>query len=378
MITWHAANPPTVNPEFWMMTAGRHGRRLGRCRNFVASIGLLCALLCAATSPALARPKTDILVLLNGDRITGEVKGLKRGKLKFKTDSTGTVYIEWDDIESVTSTYTFEIELEDGTRYFGTLQKGTDGAEKIVGDAGETQLAMIRIIRITPIEQRFWKALDGSLSAGMNYTQSSKVSAYYFDASTTYQTRRFRNSTSFQFNLTQSENDDEDLESTTRADLAFVSQRLFKERWFTFAMGAAQNNEELGIDLRLLGAYGAGRHIVRTDRSDFMLAGGAAVNQEQVAEGEPSETSAELVGIAGYTIFRYDDPEVDLTTDLEVFPSVTEYGRVRLEYSVSLKYELVNDFFWNLSAFDSFDNKPRAEDAHTNDWGVVMSFGWTF
>jgi len=43
--------------------------------------------------PALAA-KTDVVVLLNGDRITGEVKELSYGQLKFKTDDMGTLYIE--------------------------------------------------------------------------------------------------------------------------------------------------------------------------------------------------------------------------------------------------------------------------------------------
>jgi hypothetical protein len=41
-----------------------------------------------------AQPKTDVVRLLNGDRITGEVIALERGRLQLKTDDAGTIYIE--------------------------------------------------------------------------------------------------------------------------------------------------------------------------------------------------------------------------------------------------------------------------------------------
>ena len=47
-------------------------------------------LLVLLASPALAA-KTDVVVLRNGDRLTGEVQQLERGRLQLKTDDLGTV-----------------------------------------------------------------------------------------------------------------------------------------------------------------------------------------------------------------------------------------------------------------------------------------------
>jgi hypothetical protein len=41
-------------------------------------------------SPAWARPRTDLVVLNNGERVTCEMKKLQRGKLIVKTDAFGT------------------------------------------------------------------------------------------------------------------------------------------------------------------------------------------------------------------------------------------------------------------------------------------------
>ena len=65
---------------------------------------------------ALARDKTDLIYLTNGDRITGEIKALERGRLRVGTDSMGDISIEWDDVEHVESNYQFQFERTDGTR----------------------------------------------------------------------------------------------------------------------------------------------------------------------------------------------------------------------------------------------------------------------
>jgi hypothetical protein len=45
---------------------------------------------------------------------------------------------------------------------------------------------------------------------------------------------------------------------------------------------------------------------------------------------------------------------------------------------VSLKWELVEDIFWELSIYDSFDSDPVVPGAEENDYGVVTSLGWDF
>jgi hypothetical protein len=43
---------------------------------------------------SLAAQKTDVVVIANGDVITGEIKGLSRGKLDYNTDDAGRLSIK--------------------------------------------------------------------------------------------------------------------------------------------------------------------------------------------------------------------------------------------------------------------------------------------
>lgn len=62
----------------------------------------------------LARDKTDIIVLKNGNQITGEIQELSRGLLTLKTNSMETVKIKWQDIDKITSEHSFAVEVSNG------------------------------------------------------------------------------------------------------------------------------------------------------------------------------------------------------------------------------------------------------------------------
>src|SRR3954451_22183310 len=75
-----------------------------------------------------AQGRTDIVTLANGDRITGEVRRLERGRLQFKTDDAGTLYLEWDKLTSVLTTSLVEIAPGDGWAYLGESPKAPSRA----------------------------------------------------------------------------------------------------------------------------------------------------------------------------------------------------------------------------------------------------------
>jgi hypothetical protein len=83
-------------------------------KNFPGRILATLLLYYAFLAPAMAE-KTDVVVLVNGNAVTGEVKSLEFGVLRYSTDSMGTVSIDWEDIVSVSSQEHHQVELTDGT-----------------------------------------------------------------------------------------------------------------------------------------------------------------------------------------------------------------------------------------------------------------------
>src|SRR5262244_1705377 len=82
-------------------------------RNFTWPVILLLTL--AWTSAVCAKNTDDVVVLKNGDHLTGEIKGLQRGELSIKADYMAeAVRLDWARIDRLESKSTFIISLVDG------------------------------------------------------------------------------------------------------------------------------------------------------------------------------------------------------------------------------------------------------------------------
>jgi hypothetical protein len=79
-----------------------------------------------------------------------------------------------------------------------------------------------------------------------------------------------------------------------------------------------------------------------------------------------------------FDAFRYDHPKLDLSTTLAVYPGITEWGRLRVDFDTRVSYELVKDFFLTLSLFERYDSRPPSETAAKSDFGTTLSISWSF
>ena len=86
------------------------------------AVRLLLAII-ASVSLAQAKHVDDVVILKNGDRLTGEIKGLQRGELKFKASYMAeAVRLDWARVERLESKSTFLVYLTDGTLFTDSVQ----------------------------------------------------------------------------------------------------------------------------------------------------------------------------------------------------------------------------------------------------------------
>jgi putative salt-induced outer membrane protein YdiY len=144
--------------------------------------------------------------------------------------------------------------------------------------------------------------------------------------------------------------------------------------WFALVATDLLQSTEQKLNLRSLTKGGIGNYIVNTNRMYFVLAGGAAWNYEDYNDPTISDrNSAEAFATVEYNIFDIGD--LDLKTTLIGYPSLTESGRFRSDFSFDLKYEFPLDFFINLGFTLNYDNQP-VEGASETDYVLQTTFGW--
>jgi hypothetical protein len=165
--------------------------------------------------------------------------------------------------------------------------------------------------------------------------------------------------------------------SSQRANLSWSYQKFLKDRW-SIAGGLALNrNLDLGLDLRVSLLAAAGRDLVRTNQTSLTAFAGLSADREYPVQGGGTYNLTALLA-ARYSAFTYDFPKVTIGGTLSVFPYLTDAGRIRVEFLASAKREIVKDFYLSLSLFDSFDSRDPTTQQAKNDWGPVLSIGWSF
>ena len=340
----------------------------------IGSLLLAVILTLGPPATAHAQPKTDVVTLANGDRITGEVKRLDRGRLEFSTDDAGTLYLEWDKLVSVVSMARAEVVTGDGRRFLGSLGRADNRSIAVVNDASTVTLAMHEVTIIRPIGTSHWRKLDGAVDAGFSYTRSSGVAQLNFNSDTVY--RQFASQMRLTASVTLTEKDD-DPGRDDRGTLEASYLRYPWREWFIVGAGRFENNESLGVKLRSQIGLATGPRLINSNRAQMSLGGGVAVNDERGVDVEPVQ-NVEAILVFTTSFFTYDRPKTNLDLDLQYYPSLSDPGRQRVQIDAAVRQELWKDFFASLSFYNTYDNRPPNPDADRNDVGIVMSLGWTY
>jgi hypothetical protein len=337
----------------------------------ILAASLLCLLLPFAAHAA----KTDIVVLVNGDAVTGEIKALEFGALRYSTDSMGTVSIDWEDIVGVTSSQNLQIELTDGTRYFGTLlPSGDDFNIRVQTAADELVFTAQQVVRITPIEtsEKFVQRLDGSFTFGLQSQKSSKVTTSNLAADISYRTREYLLGLRLNSSVTE-----QPAEPTkARQSLSLNYQRFRTNRWFTDWFTGWEKNDELGISARVSVGGAMGRYLTQTNKSQFSLAAGVqGAETNYVGEDESTREAEGRVEIR--YLRRNLAPESSLTFTSTIYPLLKDFSQYRAETDLALRRELFEDLFLELGIGHSYISVPPTGAAKA-DYTVNTSIGYSF
>jgi len=356
------------------MTRSHHSHQVER----LCLLAPVFTLILLISTPALAQ-RTDEVVLLNGNAITGEVKELVQGKLKYKTDDIDTIYIEWAKVAHLTSSDFFEVETQLGVHHYGALGPGSEPRKLVVIGADRiVTLEMERVVQIAPIKKTFWGRVDGALNLGFSFTSADSILQFSLEGDAAYRTRN----NTFGTKLSSIQTQQEGKEDIARNSLEVFYTRHRKNRYFGTGALEFSSNTELGIDFRTQVSYAYGRNFRQTNRANLLGSLGLAVSREKPIGEEPNDHYLSAVFAGGYHFFLYNYPKTDIVVDLVVMPGITDWPRARVEFNASLRREIITDFTVNFIAYDSYDSDPPSQGttkgATTHDYGVILSVGWTF
>lgn len=346
-----------------------------RARTVATRLIPLLFLLTCTSAGAFDRDKTDVVVLRNGDHISGDIVSLEFGLLTLKTNNMSTLAVEWPAVRSITSKFDFAVERQGGAKYHGVITTSDDGADLIVrSEEGETRIPLAELERISQFSPKFWSRINGALSLGFSYTKSSSIEVSSVTFNSGYRSTAIDGSLAFSSNTTK----DSSGKTTDRELLTTSVLFLQQSRNFWGLLASLERDQSLGIDGRLLGGAAVGRHFIQAAYTEVTGIAGIVATEEWIVGNPTSTSSLEAVVGGSWQVYKFVEPKTRLDLGLYVFPSLSESGRYRSTGNLSLTHKFPYDVTLGLTGYLSYDNRPPEPTAEKSDYGLTLNVGWSF
>ncbi len=316
--------------------------------------------------------QNDTIVASNGDVILGEIKSMQKGVLKVKTSySSSDLLLKWLKIHRISSNREFIVSVTDGTIYNGQIKSASNDSLTVYNKKRLlVNVPINKVVYLRTLKTSFKDKLSASLALGYNFTKSENLNQFSLRSTIAYRARKWTLEGSY--NGIQSTRDN--VEDVRRTNASLGYNYFLQNDWYPLAEVNWLSNTEQNIKLRTVTRLGVGKYFKRTNRMYIGVQAGASYNNESFTTERVSSQNS-LEGFIGSELNLYDIGDLSLLSRVVMYPSVTESGRLRIDGTIDLKYDLPLDFFIKMGFTINYDNKAIIE-ANKYDYVFQTSFGW--
>ncbi len=341
--------------------------------------------LCCAFSfsaPMLARDKSDVIIMKNGDRITCEIKRLASDTLYIKVDYIlDTLSVEWIKVDHVESKQLFIVKTQDGIVYSGTLSTPSSSGGRPINiqvlDPTDTSVEIEKshVIEMDQTFSTIWERFNGDIGLGLIYSKGNQSTQYNFSSSLNYPRERWSASAAFNSTLSSSTG----RSPATRNELNLNIERLLRwNNWYYTGLADFLQSSEQGIQLQSGIGGGIGRYLVNNNRSMVSLYGGLVwqrINYQQTIVPSLTQNAASALIGSEVRLFRFN--KTNLSVSAALLPAITESSRVHFNLNTSYYIKLWSNLTWNISFYGNWDNRPPPNFSGS-DYGTSSGVAWKF
>jgi hypothetical protein len=360
---------------------GRNGRSTKlRCASKFQVVTLTIALLFAL--PLFARDKTDVIVMNNGDRLTGEIKGLDAGVLYISLDyMVSTSAIQWASVNHIESTQMFLVRSEDGSVHSGTLMSENGAAgrpihiEVLEAPKEPVIIEKPKVVQMTPTSNEFWRRFNGSFSSGIIYSKGNQSTQYQLNSLIEYPREKWGARAGVSSTLSSNEGSP----VSTRNSVSLGGFRLTRwNNWFYSGVGNFLQSSSQDISLQSNIGMGIGRYLKDTNRAAIWVLGGVAWQNTRYSQSVQSQTPQNVAAAmtsAHVQLFKFK--KTNLNIDAFAFPALSQPGRVYFSTDAAYYIKLFGSIDWNISFYGNWDNQPPVHFSGS-DYGTSSGISYKF
>jgi hypothetical protein len=334
---------------------------------------------CLLTRPLFARLSTDVIVMKNGDHLTGEIKGLNAGVLYVSMKYIlGTSSVQWSEVARLESKQLFIVKTTDGLVYTGALNTPEVPADKIVQiqvvdtTGKEVSIARPKIVVMDVTSEKFFQRFNGSINIGSTYSKGNDSRQYTLGSQINYPRERWGAAATY--NSTVTANTGASASARNQVDLdAF---RLLRwNNWFYEGFGSLLQSSEQSINTQTTVGGGVGRFLKNTNAARISLIGGFAQQNTNYQDNVSAQNLTAGVIVSQVQFFRFN--KTNTTVNAVFLPILNDPGRVKFNINATYMLKFYSNFTWNVSFYGNWDSRPPANFSGS-DYGSSTGLSWTF
>jgi putative salt-induced outer membrane protein YdiY len=326
---------------------------------------------------SLYAQRRDLVVMKNGDQLSGEVKKLENGILYFKPPYVSdSIELDWLQVKSVESSGVYQIVLQNGQHLVGMISTAAGSPEntfELKVDNRTVRVTARDLINMQTEKQNFWKQLTGSIDFGYDFTSGNAQTSLSSDASANYLSKNWAAGTSF----TSSYSGQKGGSQSNLLELQGIGERFLSKNSAILGLTDFLHSSQQDLELRTTLGGGYSRYFFRTNENKLLWVAGTVYNRETFVSGLGQPTDDNVEGLLGgqYQLMKFS--LYDLQSQLFFFPGISDAGRIRATTKTTFTVKLTNNFYTNISFWDNFDSRPPIN-AKKNELGISSGLGWSF
>ena len=333
----------------------------------------------------------DQVVLKNGDKLTGTIVESDGKTLTLKSESVGQVQdskfvgevkIQWDAIQSITSSQPLYVTSKDGQVLTGNVTTSDGKFDVQTANSGEVAVAKAVVASVRSKDQQsayeqeiyklqhpklsdFW---SGVVNTGLAIARGNTETLTYNLSVKAARTTEKDKLSLYGLALYSNNNcsapsagctsTSATSKTITTANLIGGGGRLdinIGAKWFAFGQLDLLHNPFQQLDLRVAPAGGLGLHAIKSDTTTFDLSLGGGLNQEYF-ESSPNQTSGEL--LLGELLMHKFSKAVTFNEGLQFFPNLTDTGEYRYNFTLGLTTQLTRILSWQVTFANIYLSNP--------------------
>jgi putative salt-induced outer membrane protein YdiY len=307
-----------------------------------------------------------VVVLKNGDRITGRIVKMELKRLEIDVSFSDIINIKWEDVQSITSERPMSIKL------YGEVDIPEDAGERrldrlivsTLGEDGAIRLEDVRAINFAENDYR------GYISAGGNQTSgNTKTEALNISGSLTYRRLEHRYILDGKYNRAQADGED----TANNAAFNVKYDYFLTRRVYVGGFDLAETDQFQNLTVRNTGGLLLGYDIFDREHHNLSIAAGpAAVYQDFTTD--PATITPSAAGILRYEfMFRGDD--VVFFHKSQAFKDLGHGSATRVNADQGLRVKFTNNWRINFE-YDIRYNSVPVTGKQTVDTNIIFGFSY--